>query len=91
MAATLARPFTIQADAGGTALGAADLGWYALGGAPDLTDALAAVRGHESDEVAVPATPDDIAAYASLRASVPDLIAAYDQVAGIFTPADERS
>jgi gluconokinase len=91
MAATLARPFTIQADAGGTALGAAALGWYALGGAPNLNDALAAVRGHESDEVAVPATPDDIAAYASLRASVPDLIAAYDQVAGIFTPADERS
>jgi hypothetical protein len=39
----------------------------------------------------VPATPDDIAAYGSLRANVPDLIAAYDQVAEIFTPADERS
>ena len=54
MAATLARPFTVQADAGGTALGAAALGWFALGGAPDLTEALAAVRGHESDEVSVP-------------------------------------
>ena len=46
MAATLARPFTVQPDAGGTALGAAALGWFALGGAPTLNDALAAVRGH---------------------------------------------
>ncbi len=88
MAATLARPFIIQADAGGTALGAAALGWYALGGAPDLTEALAAVRGPHSAELVVPVSADDVATYAAVRASVPHLIAAYDRVAEVFRPAD---
>ena len=87
MAATLARPFVVQADAGGTALGAAALGWYALGGAPTLTEALAAVRGPATADVPVPVSPHDAAVYASQRAGIPALIAAYDQVAQIFTPA----
>ena len=91
MAATLARPFTVQPDAGGTALGAAALGWFALGGAPDLTEALAAVRGPESTQLSIQVSPDDVATYASLRASLPTLIAAYDRVAEVFTPVDKRS
>jgi gluconokinase len=90
MAATLARPLVVQADAGGTALGAAALGWYALGGAPDLAEALAAVRGRASEEIPVPVTPEDVASYASLRASVPTLVAAYDRVAELFGPAQGR-
>jgi gluconokinase len=90
MAATLGRPFSIQADAGGTALGAAALGWYALGGAPTLAEALAAVRGQESEELSVPVTPDDVAIYAALRDSVPALITAYDQVAQVFARAGTR-
>jgi gluconokinase len=49
MAATLARPLSIEADAGGTALGAAALGWYALGRAASLTEALAGVGGPRLD------------------------------------------
>lgn len=88
MAATLARPLTIQADAGGTALGAAALGWYALGGAPNLAEALTALRGRgqESAQPVVPVSPEDVATYARLRASVPALIAAYGQVAKMFSP-----
>ena len=91
MAATLARPFIIEADAGGTALGAAVLGWYALGGAPTLTEALSAVRGNQSSQHSVPVSSDDVAIYASLRASVPALIAAYDRVAEVFSPLGTRS
>jgi gluconokinase len=90
MAATLARPFIIEADAGGTALGAAALGWYALGGAASLAEALTAVRGQESAQHSVPVSPDDVATYASLRASVPALIAAYDRVAEVFIPVGKR-
>ncbi|CAA9379596.1 MAG: Gluconokinase [uncultured Propionibacteriaceae bacterium] len=93
MAATLARPLTVQADAGGTALGAAALGWYALGGAPTLADALVAVGGPRADLVAVPVpvSATDVATYARLRASVPALIAAYEQVGAIFAAAPTRS
>jgi gluconokinase len=86
MAATLARPMSIEAAAGGTALGAAALGWYALGGASSLTDALAAVGGPRADSSApaVVVSPLDLAAYAQLRASVRALIDGYQQVAAIF-------
>jgi gluconokinase len=90
MAATLARPLIIHNDAGGTALGAAALGWYALGGAPNLSDALAAVRGRETDQVSVSVTPDDVAIYSAARSSIPALIAAYSPVAELW-PADGRS
>jgi gluconokinase len=70
------------AGAGGTALGAAALGWYALGGAPDLAAALAAVGGDDEDFAQpVRVSADDLGTYARLRAGVPALITAYDQVA----------
>jgi gluconokinase len=86
MAATLARPMSIEAAAGGTALGAAALGWYALGGASSLADALAAVGGPRAGSSAAPVivSPLDIAAYAQLRASLRALIDGYDQVAAMF-------
>ena len=86
MAATLARPMSVQAEAGGTALGAAALGWYALGGAPTLTDALAAVGGSDQDPSAatVAVTQSDVAAYAQLRVSVQSLIHSYEEVAAMF-------
>jgi gluconokinase len=86
MAATLARPMSVQAEAGGTALGAAALGWYALGGAPTLTEALAAVGGSDQDPSAatVVVSQSDVAAYAQLRASVQSLIHGYEEVAAMF-------
>ena len=93
MAATLARPMSVQAGAGGTALGAAALGWYALGGAATLTDALAAVGGPRPDLSAarVAVTSSDISTYAQLRASVHALIDDYDEVAAIFASSSVSS
>ena len=86
MAATLARPMLVQAEAGGTALGAAALGWYALGGAATLTDALAAVGGPGPDDSAgtVAVTSSAVSTYAQLRASVHALIDDYDEVAAML-------
>ncbi|HEX8508338.1 MAG TPA: gluconokinase [Propionibacteriaceae bacterium] len=91
MAATLARPLSLQASAGGTALGAAALGWYALGGATTLLDAVAAVSGPEQDspQPRVSVSSEDAASYARLRGSVPALIAAYGPVAEIFGQAQQ--
>jgi gluconokinase len=91
MAAMLARPIHIVGDAEGTALGAAALGLLALGRAPTLPAAAAAL----SDAGAPPpqtVEPDPalVATYDRVRASVPELIAALDGVAGLFavgTPA----
>ncbi|HYP44169.1 MAG TPA: gluconokinase [Propionibacteriaceae bacterium] len=93
MAGALGRPLIIQAEAGGTALGAAALGWYALGGAPDLATALAAVGGSDAEPAPpVRVSAEDLAAYAQLRAGVPALITAYDQVARMLSepPGDRR-
>jgi gluconokinase len=87
MAATLGRPLYIEADAGGTALGAAALGWYALGNAPTLAKALAAIRGSASRASSEPiaVTAEEIAAYAQIRAGIPALINSYRDVAALFT------
>jgi gluconokinase len=86
MAATLARPMTIQAAAGGTALGAAALGWYAIGGAASLAKALAAVGGPTTESSAVPVavSPSDVVAYTQLRANVRPLTASYEEIAALF-------
>jgi gluconokinase len=87
MAAVLDRPFILQAEAGGTALGAAALGWYALDGAPTLTAALAAVSGPLTDSSAVPVAvqPEDVVTYAQIRSGLPGLVSSYGQVAALFT------
>jgi gluconokinase len=91
MAATLARPMSVESAAGGTALGAAALGWYALGGSPTLSKALAAVGGPSLSSRAptVPVRASDVSAYAQLRARMSPLIDSYDDVAQIFTSSSE--
>jgi gluconokinase len=91
MAATLARPMSVESAAGGTALGAAALGWYALGDAPTLSEALAAVGGPSLSSRAptVPVRASDVSAYARLRARMSPLIDSYDDVAQIFTSSIE--
>ena len=54
MAATLDRPLYVVGDAEGTALGAAALGLFALGRAPDLGGAVAQL----SDPAAAAPRPD---------------------------------
>ena len=90
MAGVLARPLVVEAGAGGTALGATALGWYALGGAPDLPAALAALRGPVEDASPVPVTQDDLDTYAALRAGFPDLVRSYTAVADAFAVPDAR-
>ena len=86
MAATLARPMSVESAAGGTALGAAALGWFALDGAPSLSEALAAVGGpHQDSSVpTVTVSSFDVSTYAQLRARVGPLIDSYQDVAGMF-------
>jgi gluconokinase len=83
MAAVLGRPLVIEAGAGGTALGATALGWHALGGAPDLSTALAALRGPAARTPVVVAE-EDVETYARLRGGFPDLIRSYTAVAAAF-------
>ena len=87
MAAILGRPLYIEADAGGTALGAAALGWYALGNAPTLSEALAALSGppSEANSEPVAVTAEEIASYSQIRAGIPALINSYRDVAALFT------
>ena len=86
MAGVLGRPLVVEAGAGGTALGATALGWYALGGAPDLAGALAALRGPAVPRVPVAVMAEDVATYARLRRAFPDLIRSYTAVADAFEP-----
>ncbi|WP_163544884.1 gluconokinase [Occultella kanbiaonis] len=92
MAATIGRPFAIASDAGGTALGAAALGWYALDGAADLATALRAVGGPGVDggvdggtDVPVPA--DVVAGYDARRRRLPALIRSLAEVADVLEGA----
>jgi gluconokinase len=86
MAAVLGRPLYIEADAGGTALGAAALGWYALGNAPTLSEAVAALSGppSEANSEPVAVTAEEVASYAQIRAGIPALINSYRDVAALF-------
>lgn len=87
MAGVLSRPLVVEAGAGGTALGATALGWYALGGAADLPSALAAVRGPAGAGAPVAVPSEDVASYARLRAGFPDLVRSYSAVAAAFEPS----
>lgn len=91
MAGVLARPLVVEAGAGGTALGACALGWYALGGAADLPAALSGLRGPVGEPTPVAVTEEDLATYARLRAGFPDLVRSYTAVADAFeVPAGRR-
>lgn len=84
MAGMLGRPLVIEAGAGGTALGATALGWFALGGAPDLPSALAALRGPVGDRSPVVVPDAELEAYARLRARFPVLLRSYAALADAF-------
>lgn len=88
MAAMLDRPFFVASDAGGTALGAAALGVYAMGEADSLADALrqlgGVVAGDDADEQPVAVSRGAVEAYRRLRASVPTMIQEYARVGELF-------
>jgi gluconokinase len=87
LAGALGRPVTVTGGAEGSALGVAALGLLALGRTEDLAGA-AKVLGPPPDarpvEVPDVASPAEVAFYRGLRASVPGLLAAYDEVARLF-------
>jgi gluconokinase len=75
MAAALDRPLRVVEGAEGTALGAAALGLFALGRAPNLTDAMEQLAGSDDLQPPPVAVPQDlIATYAHLRSRVPTLV-----------------
>jgi gluconokinase len=87
MAATLDRPLHAIGDAEGTALGAAALGLFALGRAPQLRDALAQLSPPAASEPPpMVARRDLVVTYDRLRASVPELIASLAPVAELLAP-----
>ena len=79
MAASLARPLVPTADTEGTALGAAALAWYSVGGAPDLLAAVRALSPAE-DEPPIEVSQADVELYAALRRSAPSLLDAYTEL-----------
>ena len=85
MAAMLDRPLTIATDAGGSALGAAALGLYAVGLSPRLEDAPALLLPVPSaDANEIHPDPSLVAAYADTRNAVAELIHALGAVAYLF-------
>ena len=86
MAAALERPLHVVGDAEGTALGAAALGLFALGRAPDLGGAARAALGPggRRDRVRIDPDPALAATYRRQRAAVPALIGALAAVAGLL-------
>ncbi|MDA8278993.1 MAG: gluconokinase [Actinomycetota bacterium] len=82
MAAALDRPMTVVGDEDGTALGAAALGLLALGAAPSLDQALAALGGVSAG---VPATApaEQVAVFADIRQRLTTLLGALGRTAGI--------
>lgn len=87
MAAALNRPLLVTAGAGGTALGAAALGLYALGRSDSLLGGVADLAGpDEREPVPVPVAPELAAAYGRMRTRVSELVRAYEAVAALFDP-----
>jgi gluconokinase len=87
LAGVLGRPVQVFGSAEGTALGAAALGLYALGHTPRLEDApLLLIDPGSAEEATFRADAASIETYASVRAAIPRLIHALDDVAEIFRP-----
>ena len=93
MAGTLRAPLFVDAGAGGTALGAAALGWYALGGAATLSEAVTALGGPgpsaTSDPVVV--RSEDRDAFGAARAHLDKLLAGYQLVQAVFADSHART
>jgi len=85
MAAALERPLYVVGDAEGTALGAAALGLFALGRAPDLGGAVEQLSDPAAAEpVRIDPDPELAATYRRQRAAVLPLISALSAVAGLL-------
>src|SRR4051794_41015200 len=85
LAAMFDRPLRVAGEAEGTALGAAALGLVGIGRAASPVDAVAALSGPGTEPPPVEYTPELVATYERLRATVPQLIGALDAVAEIFS------
>jgi gluconokinase len=86
MAAMLARPLQIVAEQGGTALGAAALGLYALGRAGTLEAAVTLISDTRITPI-VDVDPGLIDTYDRVRARVPRQIEELGRVAELFVEA----
>ncbi|PVU81143.1 sugar kinase [Cellulomonas sp. WB94] len=92
MAGALGRPVCVTGGAEGSALGAAALGLYALGRVSELGDGVGVLEPDDADasSSAMPAAmPEHSEVYARMRAAVPGLLAAYDDVARLFRSMGE--
>jgi gluconokinase len=88
LAAAIGRPLTVTTGAEGSALGVAALGLVGLGRAADLGEALGALNpASAAPPIEIPevSSPAEVALYKGLRASVPRVLAAYDEVARLFS------
>ncbi|MGY1814931.1 gluconokinase [Blastococcus sp. SYSU D00820] len=83
VAAAIGRPVVVTDDAGGSALGAAALGWLALGRADRLADAAAVLGAGPASAAPHPVAAADVAAFARLRQAVPEVLGRYAAVAGL--------
>lgn len=85
MAAVLDRPLYAVGDEEGTALGAAALGLFALGHAPELTTAVAQLSAPgAAGPSRIDVDPELVEIYDRVRASVPGLIGSFGRVAELF-------
>ncbi|HKF75607.1 MAG TPA: gluconokinase [Candidatus Dormibacteraeota bacterium] len=90
MAAVLDRPLFAVGDEEGTSLGAAALGLFALGHAPELTGAVAQLSPPGAPgPPRIDADPELVKIYDRLRASVPELIGSYGRIAELFARSAE--
>jgi gluconokinase len=83
MAAVMNRPLHVVASSGGTALGAAALGLYALGRTADLSAGVVLLDPASQSTEPVQPDPEFVEVYARLAASLPDLIEALQKIAAI--------
>ena len=84
MAAALGRPLHVEDGAGGTALGAAALGLYALGEAASLTDAAKQLGvGDSTPAPPVAVDPAWVEAYERQRARVAEVVGQLERVARV--------
>lgn len=93
MAGAIGRPVCVTGGAEGSALGAAALGLYALGRVSELGDAVGLLEPGDAgvDPLAMTATtPAHAEIYTRMRAAVPELLAAYGDVARLFESMGKR-
>lgn len=84
MAAVMNRPLHAVASSGGTALGAAALGLFALGRTTELSAGASLLDPASQNAEAIEPEPSLVELYAAVTASIPDRIDALQKVAGLY-------